>query len=213
MYDIRLKENFKLFLAGPSRCGKTFFVADLLQNLGTISKDPPTVIIYVYKTWQWKFDEMKHLVHVFLEDDENVVENIKMYATGQSILVVFDDMINSKSLNTLAPLFTVDGRHMNMSLVFLTQRMFVNDEYFRQISQNSDYFIIFKNPRNSSEIRTLAQQITPGSLHLIKIYIEATKDPFSYLFINLTQECEPKVKYLSQIFTKDNSVKAFVEST
>ena len=213
MYDIRLKENFKLFLAGPSRCGKTFFVADLLQNLDTITKDSPSFIIYVYKTWQWKFDEMKHLVHVFLEDDENVVENIKMYATGQSILVVFDDMINSKSLNTLAPLFTVDGRHMNMSLVFLTQRMFVNDEYFRQISQNCDYFIVFKNPRNSSEIRTLAQQITPGSLFLIKIYIEATKDPFSYLFINLTQECEREVKYLTQIFSKDNSVKVFVEST
>ena len=213
MYDIRLKENFKLFLAGPSRCGKTFFVADLLQNLDTITKDSPSFIIYVYKTWQWKFDEMKHLVHVFLEDDENVVEKIKEYATGQSILVVFDDMINSKSLNTLAPLFTVDGRHMNMSLVFLTQRMFVNDEYFRQISQNCDYFIVFKNPRNSSEIRTLAQQITPGSLYLIKIYIEATKEPFSYLFINLTQECESEVKYLSQIFTKDHSMKAFVEST
>ena len=213
MYDIRLKENFKLFLSGPSRCGKTFFVADLLQNLSTVTKDPPSFIIYVYKVWQWKFDEMKHLVHVFMQDDENVVEKIKEYATGQSILVVFDDMINSKFLNTLAPLFTVDGRHMNMSLVFLTQRMFVNDEYFRQISQNSDYFIIFKNPQNSSEIRTLAQQITPGSLHLINIYIEATKDPFSYLFINLTQECEPEVKYLSQIFTKDNSVKAFVEST
>ena len=194
MYDIRLKENFKLFLSGPSRCGKTFFVADLLQNLPTISKDPA-------------------LVHVFIEYDENVVEKVKWYKTRQSILVVFDDMINSKSLNTLAPLFTVDGRHMNMSLVFLTQRMFVNDEYFRQISQNCDYFIVFKNPRNSSEIRTLAQQITPGSLYLIKIYIEATKEPFSYLFINLTQECESEVKYLSQIFTKDHSVKAFVEST
>ena len=99
---------------------------------------------------------MKHLVHVFIEDDENVVEKIKEYASGQYILVVFDDMINSKSLNTLAPLFTVDGRHMNMSLVFLTQRMFVNDEYFHQISQNCDYFIVFKNTRNSSEIRTLA---------------------------------------------------------
>ena len=213
MYDIRLKENFKLFLSGPSRCGKTFFVADLLQNLPTISKDPASFVIYVYKSWQWNFDEMKHLVHVFIEDDEKVVENIKTYATGKSVLVVFDDMINSKSLSTLAPLFTVHGRHMNMSLVFLTQRMFVNDEYFRQISQNCDYFIVFKNPRNSSEIRTLAQQITPRSLHLIKIYIEATKDPFSYLFINLTQECEPEVKYLSKIFTKDNSVKAFVEST
>ena len=172
MYDIRLKENFKLFLSGPSRCGKTFFVADLLQNLPTISKDPASFVIYVYKSWQWKFDEMKHLVHVFIEDDEKVVENIKTYATGKSVLVVFDDMINSKYLSTLSPLFTVHGRHLNMSLVFLTQRMFVNDEYFRQISQNCDYFIVFKNPRNSSEIRTLAQQITPGSLHLIILKLQ-----------------------------------------
>ena len=213
MYDIRLKENFKLFISGPSRCGKTFFVADLLQNLHTITKNTPTFIIYIYKTWQCKFDEMKNLVNIFIEDEENVVEKIKEYATGKSILVVFDDMINSKSLSTLAALFTVDGRHMNMSLMFLTQRMFVNDEYFRQISQNCDYFVVFKNPRNSSEIRTLAQQITPGSLHLINIYIEATKDPFSYLFINLTQECDPNVKYLSQLFNKDHTVKAFVEST
>jgi len=134
-----------------------------------------------------------------------------MYATGKSILVVFDDMINSKALSTLATLFTVDGRHMNMSLMFLTQRMFVNDEYFHQISQNCDYFVVFYNPCNSSEIRTLAQQITSSSLHLINI--EATKYPFSYLFINLTQECEPEVKYLSQLFSKDHSVKAFVEST
>lgn len=82
-----------------------------------------------------------------------------------------------------------------------------------KISQNCDYFIVFKNPRHSSEIRTLAQQITPGSLFLIKIYIEATKDPFSYLFINLTQECEREGKYLTQIFSKDNTVKVFVEST
>ena len=102
---------------------------------------------------------------------------------------------------------------MNMSLVFLTQRMFVYDEYFRQISQNCDYLIIFKNPQDSAEIRMLAQQITPGSLHLINIYIKATKDPFPYLFINLTQECKPQVKFLSQLFKNDNIVKCFVEST
>ena len=150
MYDIRLKENFKLFISGPSRCGKTFFVADLLQNLHTITKNTPSFIIYIYKTWQCKFDEMKNLVNIFIEDEENVVEKIKEYATGKSILVVFDDMINSKSLSNLAALFTVDGRHMNMSLMFLTQRMFVNDEYFRQISQNCDYFVVFKNPLNNT---------------------------------------------------------------
>ena len=43
---------------------------------------------------------------------------------------------------------------------------------------------------------------------LINIYIEAMKDHFSYLFINLTQKCEPEVKYLSQLFGKDHSAKS-----
>ena len=65
MYDIRLKENFKLFLSEPSRCCKIFFVADLLHNLHTVTKDPPCFVIYVYKTWQCKLDEMEYLVNVF----------------------------------------------------------------------------------------------------------------------------------------------------
>ena len=153
---------------------------------------------------------MKNVVHIFMEDSENVIQNIKDVAQGQGIFVIFDDLINSKSLVDIATLFTVDGRHMNMSMAFLSQRMFVNNEYFRQISQNCDYFCIFKNPRNSSEIRTLAQQITPGSLDLIEIYKEATKNPFSYLIINLTQECVPDVKYLSHLFNDDHSVQVYL---
>ena len=152
---------------------------------------------------------MRSLVHVFIEDCDSVLSKIRERARGQAIMVIFDDLINSKSLVDIATLFTVDGRHMNMSMVFLTQRLFVNNEYFRQISQNCDYFAIFKNPRNSSEIRTLAQQLTPGGLDLIDIYMEATKDPFSYLFINLTQECQPQVKYLSKLFDYDHSVRVF----
>ena len=208
-YDIRLKENFKLFISGPSRCGKTFFVAELLENIDTFAKVPPATVLYVYKVWQTKFDEMKILIDEFIQDNDDVVNRIQEKVAGQPIMIIFDDLINSKSLSDIATLFTVDGRHMNMSMVFLTQRMFVNNEHFRQISQNCDYFCIFKNPRNSSEIRTLAQQLTPGSLELINIYMEATKDPFSYLFINLTQECLPQVKFLSKLFDNDNSVKVY----
>ena len=209
MFDIRLKENFKLFVSGPSRCGKTFFISELLENIDTFSKDPPETVLYIYKVWQTKFDEMKNIVDGFIEDNENVVQQLKELALGQRVFVIFDDLINSKSLVDIATLFTVDGRHMNMSMAFLTQRMFVNNEHFRQISQNCDYFCIFKNPRNSSEIRTLAQQLTPGSLDLIEIYKEATKNPFSYLLINLTQECDPSVKYLSHIFDENHSLKVY----
>ena len=209
MFDIRLKENFKLFISGPSRCGKTFFVSELLENIESFAKEPPETVVYVYKIWQSKFDEMKTVVDLFVEDNVNVVQHIKEVSVGQRIFVIFDDLINSKSLVDIATLFTVDGRHMNMSMAFLSQRMFVNNEYFRQISQNCDYFCVFKNPRNSSEIRPLAQQLTPGSLDLIDIYKEATKSPFSYLFINLTQECNIRVKYLSHLFNENHSVQVY----
>ena len=54
MFDIRLKENFKLFISGPSRCGKTFYVSELLENIESFAKEPPETVLYVYKIWQSK---------------------------------------------------------------------------------------------------------------------------------------------------------------
>merc|ERR1712025_883326 len=171
---------------------------------------PPDKALYIYI----RFGN-KSLKNFFLgvnpkKDYDNIVNDIKASISGEPILVIFDDLIGSSSLKDIADLFTVDARHMNISLVFLTQRMFVNDESFRQISQNCDYFCIFKNPRNSSEIRTLAQQMTPGNMILVQIYMDATKGPFSYLFINLTQECDERFKYLSHLFDDIGRVNVYI---
>ena len=213
MHDIRFKENFKIFVCGPSCCGKTVFIKDLLQNIPSITKQNISKVIYVYKVWQQTFEDMKlqGLVHFFLREEENIVEKIKKLSFGEYSLVIFDDLINSKNLEEISNLFVVDGRHSNYSMIFTSQRMFVNNEYFRQISNNCDYIVVFKNPRNYSEIRTLAQQLTPMSLDLLEIYTKATKDPFTYLLINLTQECNEDVKFLSHLFDYDHYVKTYVK--
>ena len=213
MHDIRFKENFKIFVCGPSRCGKTVFIKDLLQNIPSITKQNISKVIYVYKVWQQTFEDMKlqGLVHFFLREEENIVEKIKKLSFGEYSLVIFDDLINSKNLEEISNLFVVDGRHSNYSMIFTSQRMFVNNEYFRQISNNCDYIVVFKNPRNYSEIRTLAQQLTPMSLDLLEIYTKATKDPFTYLLINLTQECNEDLKFLSHLFDYDHYVKTYVK--
>ena len=136
MHDIRLEENFKLFLSGPSRCGKTSFISTLLENISSFAKQPPTKNIYIYTLWQTKFDEMQGMVNVFIKDNSNILEQIKTYVTGEPMFIIFDDMINSTSLPDIAWLFTVDGRHMNLSMAFLTQQLFVNNEHFRQIYSN-----------------------------------------------------------------------------
>ena len=76
-YDIRLKENFKLFVSGPSRCGKTFFVSDIIENIRGFAKKPPSIIIYVYTVWQSKFDEMRSMINYFVQDDGDITEKVK----------------------------------------------------------------------------------------------------------------------------------------
>lgn len=212
MNDLRLIENFKLFIGGPSRCGKTFFVVNLVQNITSICKIVPTNIIYVYKVWQPKYDEIKAFVRVYLKEQEGLIDKIRNLCSQEATLVIFDDLINSKTLKEIADLFVVDGRHLNMSIIFLSQRLFVNDEYFRQISGNCDYFCVFRNPRKVNEIRELAKQLTPGGLELLDIYRMATQEPYSYLFINLTQECPERLKYTSHLFNYDHYIKAYVNN-
>ena len=212
VFDMRLKENFKIFISGPSGCGKTTFIMNLINQLQDFSKSPPHQIIYYYTEWQDRFREMSqsHGI-IFMEDSDILMDQVR--ALVSPTFIIFDDMINSKSLKAVAQLYTVHGRHLNLSLAFISQRLFHTSEYFRQISQNSDYFCVFKNPRNSMEIRNLAMQITPKTLELLDIFRYATVKPYSYLFINLTQEAIPQLKYTSNIFTRDHVIQAFVLTT
>ena len=208
-FDLRLKENFKIFLSGPSGCGKTTFIVNLIENINNIAKIPPRKIVYYFTEWQDKFNGMRENLNInFIEDNDMILDQVK--DIDSPALIIFDDMLNSPNLKTIAQLFTVHGRHMNLSLAFLSQRLFNNNEFFRQISQNSDYMCIFKNPRNSMDVRSMAMQITPKTLDLLHIYSQATKKPYSYIFIDLTQECIPQFRYRSSIFDEKHMFKTFV---
>ena len=191
-----------------SGCGKTTLIMDIIKNIDTFTVAPPKKVIYFYKEWQDKFDIMKVSMGVeFIEDNDNILELVK--DLGTSAFVIFDDMLNSSNLKLVAQIFTVHGRHLNLSLAFLSQRLFNNNEHFRQISQNSDYMCIFKNPRNSLDVRNLANQITPKSRVLIDIYHRATIKPYSYIFINLTQEAVPQLKFINNLFSSEHVISVY----
>ena len=85
-FDIRLKENFKMFVSGPSRCGKTVFVSKLLENIHAFAKIPPAKVLYIYKVWQPKYDEIMSLGVNFMEDNDNIVIKINLvFLSNQSM--------------------------------------------------------------------------------------------------------------------------------
>ena len=63
------------------------------------------------------------------------------------------------------------------------------------------YIVVFKNPRDASQIATLARQMYPGkSQFLIDAFVDATAKPFGYLLIDLKPDTEEKYRVRTGIF-------------
>ena len=56
-FDARLKSPFTALLAGPTGCGKTRLIFDLIRDRAKIYTEPPTEIVYYYGAWQDGFNE------------------------------------------------------------------------------------------------------------------------------------------------------------
>ena len=60
--------------------------------------------------------------------------------------------------------------------------------------------VLFKNPRNQVNGSTIARQIYPSKVAKFQsIFEDATKKPYSYLFIDMKPETPVEVKLLTNI--------------
>ena len=82
----------------------------------------------------------------------------------------------------------------------MTQNLFSKNPVFRDISLNATYNIIFKNPRDSSQISHFARQYAPGKAKMIlDVYKKATQKPHTYLLFDNHQEMRDEVRIRSNI--------------
>ena len=161
---IPLRHQTTVLVAGPTGCGKTEFVYKLLTTREAIQPTPQR-IIFIYSEWQPAYDRMKQAL-------KNTIEFVKDYEPKplyESIspatrnMLVLDDQMDSENMkgNTLCKFFTQGSRHGNLTVLYIVQNLFNQDKSMRTVSLNSHYLVLFKNPRDITQIRTLAQQMYP----------------------------------------------------
>jgi len=74
-------------------------------------------------------------------------------------LIVLVDLMDSAYSTKVSHLFTKGSHYRNISLVLITQNLFHQGPSSHDISLNSKYTIVFKNPRDTTQIVHLAQQV------------------------------------------------------
>ena len=183
---------FNCIISGTTMGGKTFLLKEILKYKDILIKPSPTNLIYCYKAWQPSYDEIKSNI-LNIQFVEGLVDT-ELLTPSVVNLIIFDDLMNECiNSNTIMNLFTVGSHHKNTSVFFLSQNIFSKGKFARDITLNSRYMIIFRNPRDQQQVQILARQIYPNnSRFLIDSFEDATKLPYGYLLLDLKQSTETK---------------------
>jgi len=129
--------------------------------------------------------------------------NLDDFDGREPTLMVIDDLMNETD-GSVANLFTKRSHHRNISVVFLVENLFHRNKNIRTISLNARYMVLFKNPRDASQFASLARQIYPNkSAFAVEAYKDATREPYSYLFVDLRPEQDEDLRLRTNIFSDE----------
>ena len=192
-------------ISGPTGTGKSWLIFKIIENRRDLFDKKIEKIYYFYSVWQNMFDKYSDQDIVFINNkpDEKIIKEI---ANGGHYLLVIDDLQTAALKDEfIANLFTRESHHKNLSVFLILQNLFHQGKYSRDISLNSHYFILFKNPRDKNQIKTLARQLGLNKT-LEEAYNSATEKPFSYLLIDLSPNSNPDYMLRSDILPEDYTI-------
>ena len=121
--------------------------------------DPPERIVWFYGRYQPDLFCSLTQEIPSIEFYEGLPTNIEvMFDRSKCNICTIDDLMQSASGNQLIE----KSLHFNLSVVFVSQNLFYTGKKCRTISLNSTYIVVFKNPKDQTQIRHLACQIFPS---------------------------------------------------
>ena len=119
--------------------------------------------------------------------------------------MVLDDLMDTAYSTKVRTLFTNGAHHRNISLVLITQNVFHQDLSSCDVPLNSMYILVFKIPRNKTQVVHLARQVHRENIYSFhETYLEACKDPHNYLFLDLSQSIKDLLRFRKKVFHERN---------
>lgn len=195
MIDLRVKNPCTFLFTGPTKAGKTYRLFKFLEYANLIFDNPVCAehVFYYYKIWTDIYDENKHLVSEWINEcpTANMIkEKAEFYKAKGGCVVIIDDF-GSELKRDIIPFFTVLSHNLKITGFLLTQNLFPDEKYAREVSRNVTHVLIFQNYRDKEQFIRFARQFAPGagkSKYLLSVYETLLENyPYSYLWFDVDQ--------------------------
>ena len=202
-YDIEDNENdnfvqlrsfmpdrcFRMLLCGPSGSGKTNLLLDMIYRLLYFDK----IYLYARNLQQSKYKHLlkslepisKEVGYDIIEVSDDEIIPLTDLSDENQKLVIFDDYLNTGKKNDerIRDYFT-NSRNKNCCCIYLSQSYYGTDKTIRL---NSTHYCIYEFP-SRNEISMICRELGVNK----QDYQKATKDPFSFLYVDKIRKFDTK---------------------
>jgi hypothetical protein len=195
---------------GATQAGKSTFIRKLLNESANMFTIPPKWILYCYGVEPSNADELVDSIEGLTLNEGIPSEELinEKTANREHGVIVLDDLISAvMKSNKAESLFIMGSHHKRLTVILVSQNMFYQAKAARTISLNMHYMVLYRNLRDKSQIKCLAQQIFPGQVsEFMAVYNDIHKDPFNYLVIDLHPHADGEYRLRTHIFTDETPI-------
>jgi hypothetical protein len=188
---------FTSVISGQTGSGKSVFVRRFVHNIRHMLTPLPARILWCYGEYQTLYGTVNGV------DFQQGLPDLDNLDPTEKHLIILDDLMDETD-QRVASLFTKKSHHRNISVMYIVQNLFHRGKHHRTISLNAHYMVVFKNPRDVSQIMALAHQMYHQRT---KYFLEAyTAQPHGYLVIDMKQETPDIFRLRSHIFPGEKQI-------
>ena len=203
--EFKFHHTFSMLVVGPTQCGKTYFVQQLLtKNCIEYPGEKSTQIYWFYNQWQPRYDALKRALKKkiqFTQGLPNLSKDLNEINPEYNNILVFDDLM-SQAIDSpgLSQLFT-QGRHRNASVILLLQNMFPKGKYNTDISRNAQYLVLFRSPSDRKQMDIMAERtFAKDRPKFMSAYMKETEKPYGYIILDNHPKTASEKQVIANVF-------------
>ena len=203
--DLSLQWPFLMLMAGCSGSGKSTLTTKLVaQAEDTMTRVPQKILLF-YSHMQQAYQDLAKAAPCPVQLLAGCDHFTDALTTPAGTLIIVDDM-QATHAGAVSAWFTRKSHHYDTSVIHLVQNVFDKDPEHRTISLNATYIVLFKNPRDKSQVTHLDKQVYPGGQGLLTAaYRDATRQaPHSYIVIDFNQSTPEKFRLRNTLFPDED---------
>ena len=156
----------------------------------------PERVTWYYGEWQSAYENLD-ISNMYLEGLPT------SFDASKRNIVVLDDLMTETD-ERVTNLFMKKSHHCNTSVIYLVQNLFPKNKESPTISLNSQYPVMFKNPRHVSQMTMLAKQMYPGRVKFVQAaFADATSTPYGYILVDLKQHTPEDLRLRTSMLPDD----------